>query len=152
MLLDARRRFREFGETYGQIHADMLLSACQAFGAEERLAFAAEMVECSNGPGGENLMRPIALHNLAYAVAESGDAERAVGLNGAAIRSSLATGATMDLGLCLLQAAVFAAGADDLVRATTLLGAGLAHFGMEVAPFQRQLLDPVEGGAAGAVG
>ena len=143
MLLDARRRFRELGESYGQIHADMLLSGFTAFDPEERLGFATEMVNLSSGPGGENLMRPIALHNLAYSVADCGDVDRALGLNRAALRSSLATGATMDIGLCLLQAASFSAAGGDLVRAATLLGAGLANFGMEMAPFQEELLAPI---------
>ena len=56
--------------------------------------------------------------------------------------SSEATGATMNLGLALIQAATFA-GDDEPERAVTLAAAGLAHFGMEMAPFQRRMLDPV---------
>ncbi len=142
MFLDARRRFIEIGESYGQIHADMLLTAFQEFTPEQRREFASEMVELSNRPGGENLMRPIALHCLAYPSWDLGEHERATGLNRAAIRSAEATGATMNLGLALIQAATFA-GADDPERAVTLAAAGLAHFGMEMAPFQRRMLDPV---------
>jgi len=142
MFLDARRRFIETGEPYGQIHTDMLLGASYEFPPEERLRFAQEMVELSNRPGGENLMRPIALHNLAYPVWDLGDHERAEGLNRAAIRSAEATGATMNLGLALIQAATFA-GDDEPERTVTLAAAGLAHFGMEMAPFQRRMLDPV---------
>lgn len=152
MLLDARRRFAELGETYGQIHTDMLLTAFDEFALEERLGFATEMVELSDRPGGENLMRPIALHSLAYVVMEGGDAERASGLNRAAIRSAVATGAAMDLGLALLQAATFAGGAGHHRRAATLVGAGIAHFGMELAPFQVARLDPVVESAAAALG
>ncbi len=143
MLLDARRRFVETGETYGQIHADMLLGSCQEFPPEERLSFAEEMVELSARPGGENLMRPIALHNLAYPVHDLGDRERALALNRASVRSSIATGATMDLGLALIQASTFARDDGPPDRVVKLAAAGLAHFGMEMAPFQRRLLDPV---------
>ena len=151
MLLDARRRFVENGESYGQIHADMLLSAFQEFPAEQRRQFASEMVELSNRPGGENLMRPIALHCLAYPSWDLGEHERAIGLNRAAIRSAEATGATMNLGLALIQAATFA-GSDDPERAVTLAAAGLAHFGMEMAPFQHRLLDPLLDGVCSQLG
>lgn len=151
-LLDARRRFTETGETYGQIHADMLLSGFQEFDAEERLRFANEMVELANGPGGERLMRPIALHNLAYATWDCAEEDRARGLNRAATRWALSTGTTMNLGLCLLQAAHFAAVDERPTDAATLLGAGLAHFGMRVAPFQEQKLDEVRDTIASALG
>jgi hypothetical protein len=52
----------------------------------------------------------------------------------------MATGASVVLGMCLLQAARFSHEAGDLVRAVTLLGAGLGHFAMKVAPFQDALL------------
>jgi len=142
MFLDARRRFIEIGEAYGQIHADMLLSASYEFPVEERLRFATEMVELSGRRGGESLMRPIALHNLAYPVHELGEHERANGLNRAAVRSAIATGATMNLGLALIQAATFAGRDNEHERVTKLAGAGIAHFGMEMAPFQRLLLAP----------
>ena len=143
MILDARRRFAELGETYGQTHADMLLGGFTELGPDERLRFATEMVELSERPGGENLMRPIALHNLAYVVAEVGEQDRASGLNHAAVRASTSTGATMVLGMSLLQAAHLARERDDLEGAATLLGAGLAHFAMAVAPFQQRLLRPI---------
>jgi hypothetical protein len=140
MLLDARRRFEVLGETYGQIHADMLLGGFAELAVPEQLRFATEMVELSERPGGENVMRPIALHNLAYAVAHGGDPVRAEGLNRAAVRSSMATGASIVLGMCLLQAASFSHEAGDWERASTLLGAGLGHFAMKVAPFQEASL------------
>ena len=143
MLLDARRRFVETGETYGQIHADMLLGSCYEFPPQERLRFGEEMVELSARPGGENLMRPIALHNVAYPLHELGEHERANEFNRAAVRSSVATGATMDLGLALIQAATFAAADGPPDRVVRLAAAGRAHFGMEMAPFQRRMLDPV---------
>ena len=130
----------------------MLLSGFQEFDAEERLRFATEMVELANGPGGERLMRPIALHNLAYATWDCGEEDRARGLNRAATRWALSTGTTMNLGLCLLQAAHFAALDDRPTHAATLLGAGLAHFGMRVAPFQEQKLDEVRDTIASALG
>ena len=124
MLLDARRRFVETGETYGQIHADMLLGSCYEFPPQERLRFGEEMVELSARPGGENLMRPIALHNVAYPLHELGEHERANEFNRAAVRSSVATGATMDLGLALIQAATFAAADGPPDRVVRLAAAG----------------------------
>ena len=143
MLLDARRRFVETGETYGQIHTDMLLGSCQEFPAQERLRFGEEMVELSARPGGENLMRPIAFHNVAYPLHELGETERAIEFNRAAVRSSVATGATMDLGLALIQAATFAAADGPPDRVVRLAAAGRTHFGMAMAPFQRRMLGPV---------
>ena len=143
MLLDARRRFVETAETYGQIHADMLLGSCQEFPPQERLRFGEEMVELSARPGGENLMRPIAFHNVAYPLHHLGETERAIEFNRAAVRSSLATGATMDLGLALIQAATFAAVDGPPDRVVRLAAAGRAHFGMAMAPFQHRLLDPL---------
>ena len=152
MFLEARRRFIEIGETYGQIHADMLLGASDEFAVEEQLRFAKEMVDLSGRRAGENLMRPIALHNLAYPLDDLGEHERAAGLNRAAVQSSLATGATMNLGLALIQAATFAHDGGPPERVAKLAGAGLADFGMEMAPFQQRRLDPALAGARARLG
>lgn len=151
-LLGARDRFLGLGETYGVIHADMLLTSFPQLPLEERLTLAEEMVELSARPGGDNLMRPIALHNLAYAVADHGARDRAAGLNRAAVRSAMASGTLIDLGLALFQAARFAAEAGRHDRSVVLLAAGETHFGMAVAPFQREMLDLVRSAATAALG
>ncbi len=152
MLLDARERFGALGETYGVIHADMLLTSFPQLPPTEQLRLAEEMVTLSAEPGGDNLMRPIALHNLAYAVASQGSHERAAGLNRAAVRSAMASGTLIDLGLALFQAALFASRAGRHDRATVLLAAGEAHFAMDVAPFQRAQLADILPAARAALG
>ncbi len=141
-FLEARRRFIEMGESYGQIHADMILTTFTEFAIEERIRFATEMVDLAQRQGGERLMRPIAFHNLAYPTWELGERERALGLNRIAILSAISTGATIDLGLGLLQAAMFASGLGEPERAAMMFGAGTTHFGMQLAPFQQTLLAP----------
>jgi predicted ATPase len=152
LFLQARRRFMEMGETYGQIHADMILTSFLEFPLEERLRFATEMVTISRQSGAENLMRPIALHNLAYPVWEAGERDRAMGLNRASIRSAVATGAMIDLGLGLIQAATFAGEGGEAERAATLFGAASTHFGMAMAPFQREQAEPAEASARADIG
>jgi len=151
-FLEARRRFIEMGESYGQIHADMILTTFREFAIEERLRFAEEMVDLAQHHGGERLMRPIAFHNLAYPTWELGERERAQGLNRIAIRSAMTTGATIDLGLGLIQAATFAAEQGEAERAAVLFGAGSAHFGMQLAPFQQADLEPAVEQAQAAIG
>ncbi|MCB2177134.1 MAG: winged helix-turn-helix domain-containing protein [Actinomycetales bacterium] len=151
-LLDARERFGALGETYGVIHADMLLTSFPQLPPAEQLRLAEEMVALSAEPGGDNLMRPIALHNLAYAVASQGSRERAAGLNRAAVRSAVASGTLIDLGLALFQAARFASDAGRHDRAVVLLAAGEAHFAMDVAPFQRAQLADIVPTARAALG
>ena len=153
LLLEARSRFAEMGETYGQIHADMLLSIPSgAFSIEERVRLATEMVEISARPGGENLMRPVAFHNLAHAVWDMGERERALGLNRLSVSAGRATGADMTLGMGLIQAGTFASELGKAERAATLIGAGLAHFGMDLAPLQVALLRPAKDAALSQLG
>jgi predicted ATPase len=152
LFLEARRRFIEMGESYGQIHADMILVTFREFSIEERLRFANEMVELAQRHGGESLMRPIAFHNLAYPTWQVGERERAQGLNRLAIRSAMATGATIDLGLGLIQAATFAAERGNAEQAAMMFGAGSTHFGMDMAPFQQEDLAPAVELAQKAIG
>jgi len=143
MLEDGRERFIAMGETYGQVHADMLLGSLVEEGLEYRLRHCEEMVRLGEEPGADRLIRPIAFHNLAYAVWDAGQLDRAEGLNRAAARTALETGATVNSGLALLQAATFAGRRGDAASAATLFGAGNAHFMMQQAPFMKRLAQPV---------
>ncbi len=152
MLLDARRRFVEMGEPYGQLHTDMLLCGIREIPLAERIRFGEEMVGIAQRQGGENTARPTAFHSLAFGVWNTGDWERAEGLNRICIRSALAAGNEITLGLGLMQAAIFAAERGHGERSARLLGAGSTHFAMAVAPFMRQTLDPAEEQARNAIG
>ena len=152
MLLDARRRFVEMGEPYGQLHSDMVLSTISEFPVAERIRIAEEMVAIARNQGGENTARPTAFHSLAFATWHDGERERAEGLNRICIRSALATGNAITLGLGLMQAAIFAAERGHGERSARLLGAGSTHFAMAVAPFMRETLDPAEEQARKAIG
>ena len=152
MLLDARRRFVEMGEPYGHLHADMVLSTISEFPVSERIRIAEEMVAIARNQGGENTARPTAFHSLAFATWHDGERERAEGLNRICVRSALATGNTITLGLGLMQAGIFAAERGHGERSARLLGAGSKHFAMAVAPFMRETLDPAEEQARKAIG
>jgi len=152
MLLDARRRFVEMGEPYGHLHADMVLSTISEFPVAERIRIAEEMVAIAKNQGGENTARPTAFHALAFVTWDDGERERAEGLNRICVRSALATGNAITLGLGLMQAAIFAADRGHGERSARLLGAGSTHFAMAVAPFMRETLDPAEEQARTAIG
>lgn len=152
LLLDARRQFIEIGETYGQTHADMLLGTFTEFDPEIRAEFATEMVELGRRQGGDNTILPIALHNLAYPAWFMHEYERAWGLNRLAVRAAMASGMIMNLGLALLQGAMFEAERGDTERAAVMFGAGTTHFGMQLAPFQEVMLAPAREASAAALG
>ncbi|MEN8114457.1 MAG: hypothetical protein ABFS21_08705, partial [Actinomycetota bacterium] len=152
MLLDARRRFAEIGEPYGQLHTDMVLGTIRELPVEERLRIAEEMVAIAQRQGGENTARPTAFHALAFATWDTGERERAEGLNRICIRSALATGNEITLGMGLMQAGMFAAERGHGGRSARLLGAGLTHFAMVVAPFMQDELDPAIGQARSVIG
>ena len=136
---DGRRRFIEIGETYGQAHADLLLASMYESGVDYRLRYAEEMVELAQAPGADRIIRSPALLSLANAVWDSGDRIRAQGLNRAAVRSALETGASVNVGLDLLQAATFAGHLGQAERAARLFGAGDRHFNMARAPFMERV-------------
>ena len=152
LLLDARRRFIEIGETYGQTHVDMLLGTFKEFDPEIRAEFANEMLELGRRQGGDNTILPIALHNLAYPTWAMSELERAWGINRLAVRAAIASGMVMNLGLALIQAATFEGEQGDPERAAVLFGAGRAHFGMQLAPFQEVDLGPAVEAAVVALG
>ena len=152
MLLDARRRFVQMGEPYGQLHTDMVLTTIREIPVVERVRLSEEMVAIANRQGGENTARPTAFHSLAFSVWDTGDWERAEGLNRICNRSALAAGTEITLGLGLMQAGIFAAERGHGERAARLLGAGETHFAMAVAPFMSETLDPAEEQARAAIG
>ena len=119
------------------------------FDPEIRAEFATEMLELGRRQGGDNTILPIALHNLAYPTWFMGEHERAWGLNRLAISAAIASGMVMNLGLALIQAATFEGTHGDPDRAAVLFGAGRAHFGMQLAPFQEVDLRPGRRGRRG---
>lgn len=152
MFLDARRQFVEIGELYGQVHADMILSSFTEFAVEERHRFATEMVDIAQGEYGQSSSESIAFHSLAYTTWDLGEHQRGERLNRIAIRSAATTNTAMNLGLGLLQAAVFAARLGNSERSALMFGAGHAHFGMMVAPFQQEMFEPAQEQARSILG
>jgi len=142
MLEEGRRRFVAMGEVYGQVHADMILATLDGESLDFRLRFSEEMVRLGERPGADILIKSAALHALAYGVWDAGDLDRAEGLNRASARSAFETGATVNTGLTLRQAATFAGQRGKPERCAILFGAGKTHFAMAVAPFQERAARP----------
>ncbi len=141
MLFEARRRFLDMGEPYGQLHADMIISTIRELPVDERVRLGEEMVAIAQRQGGENTPRPTAFHALASATWDTGEWERAEGMNRVCIRSALATGNEITLGMGLMQAGMFAAERGHGERSARLLGAGSTHFAMALAPFMAKELN-----------
>jgi hypothetical protein len=139
-------------EQRGQVHADMILATLFEEGLEYRLRYAEEMVRLGEQPGADRLIQSAAFHALAYAVWDASEFDRVEGLNRAAGRSDLETGATVNTGLDLLQDATFAGHRDQAERAATLFGAGDTHFTMQKVPFQEALSQPVVDAAREVLG
>ena len=140
------------GEVYGQVHADLVLATLYAEDKDFRLRYSEEMVRLGEQPGADRLIQSAGFHALAYAVWDGGELDRAEGLNRAAARSDLETGATVNTGLALLQAATFAGLRGQAERAATLFGAGDTHFVMQKAPFQDRIAQPAIDAAEGTLG
>ncbi len=151
-LEEGRRRFIGIGEAYGQGHADMLLASMYEEGVDYRLRFAMEMVELSEQRGSDRAIRSPALCLLAYAVWDAGDRDRAEGLNRAALRSALETGASVNIGLDLLQTATFAGHQGRSERCARLFGAGDRYFTMARAPFMHRVFGEATAAATEALG
>ena len=152
MLLEARRRFSEMEEPFGQIHADMLIGRADKLPINERLRIGEEMVAVAQHIGGENTARPTAFHAIAYPTWDIGETDRAEGLNRICVRSALASGNEITLGMGLYQAAVFASRRENPERAARLFGAAVSHFGMDLPPFYEIFLRPDVDHARAAVG
>jgi len=152
MLEDGRRRFIAMGEVYGQVHADMILATLHDESLAYRLRYSEEMVRLGERPDADSLIKSAAFHALAYVVWDAGDFDRAEGLNRVSARSAFETGATVNTGLTLLQAATFAGHRGQAERCATLFGAGKTHFAMHLAPFQERTARPAIDVAMEALG
>jgi len=152
MLFEARRRFLDMGEPYGQLHADMIIDTIRELPVDERVRIGEEMVAIARRQGGENTARPAAFHALASAIWDTGEWERAEGMNRVCIRSALATGNEITLGMGLMQAGMFAAERGHGERSARLLGAGSTHFAMALAPFMAQELNTAADQARAVIG
>jgi tetratricopeptide (TPR) repeat protein len=139
MLEEGRRRFIAMDEVYGQVHADMILCCLYGEGREFRLKYAKEMVRLSEQPGADRIMRAAGFFQLANAVWDFDEFDRAEGLNRVSARSSLETAANVNSAISLLQAATFAGHRGDAGRAAMLFGAGDRHFAMHKAPFMERV-------------
>ena len=142
MLEEGRRRFITVGDTFGQLHANMFIPNVGDPGIDVKLRYAEESIDLSNRAGADPLMRPTALHNLAFSVWEAGERERAIGANRLSARAAIETGSTVASGMALLQAGLFAGLSGHPERAAILHGAGDAHFVMVRAPFYDRQLQP----------
>ncbi len=142
MLEEGRRRFITVGDTFGQVHANMFIPNVGDPGIDAKLRYAEESIELSNRPGADPLIRPTALHNLAFSVWEAGERERAIGANRLSARAAIETGSTVASGMAFLQAGLFEGLSGDPERAAILHGAGDAHFVMVRAPFYDRQLQP----------
>ena len=109
-------------------------------------------MELAGRPDADPLIRPVALHNLAYGVWNAGERERAIGQNRLSARAALDTGATINSGMAFLQAGLFEALAGDPERAAVLFGAGDAHFVMQMPAFYDRQLRPGIEAATAALG
>jgi predicted ATPase/DNA-binding SARP family transcriptional activator len=152
MLLTAKELFAATGDNYGVVHAGMVIGGAMGRPLSERLEIANEMVEAAERLGGDNAQRPTAYHSLAYVTWEDGHEERAKGLNRACVRSALASGTLITLGLALMQASYFAGFEGDAEGCALLRGAGEAHFAFEMPPFHERALAPAVEAARDALG
>jgi hypothetical protein len=130
----------------------MMIQRGSRLPASERLRIGEEMVAIAQRIGGENTSRPTALHGMAYPMWEIGETDRAEGLNRICIRSALATGNEIVLGMGLYQAAAFASRSERPDRAARLFGAGTSHFAMDLPPFYEAHLRPDVDHARAAIG
>jgi hypothetical protein len=71
---------------------------------EAKLRYARESIELGDRPGADPLSRPVAFHNLAFIVWESGERERVVGLNRISARLAREMGARVTSGMAFFQA------------------------------------------------
>jgi len=142
MLEEGRRLFIAIGDTYGQVHANMFIPNVGDRSVETRLRYAQESAELADRPGADPLIRPTALHNLAFSVWSAGERERAVGLNRISARSALEMGVTVTSGMAFLQAGLFAGFGGNGERAAVLYGAGDRYFVMQKPPFYNRQLQP----------
>jgi len=142
LLQEGRRQFIAVGDTYGQMHANMFIQNVGERPIDVQLRYAEESMRLSDEPGADPLMRPTALHNLAFSVWNAGDHERAQGQLRLSARSALETGAIVSSGMAFLLGGLMEGLDGDPKRAAVLYGAGDAHFVMEMPPFYIRQLQP----------
>jgi predicted ATPase/DNA-binding SARP family transcriptional activator len=142
LLEEGRRQFIAVGDTYGQMHANMFIQNVGDRPVDVQLRYSEESMRLSDEPGADPLMRPTALHNLAFSVWNAGERERARGQLRLSARSALETGATVSSGMAFLLGGLMEGIEGDPERAAVLYGAGDAHFVMEKPPFYVRQLQP----------
>ena len=142
ILEEGRRRFIATDDPYGQMHANMFIPQAGPMDVPTKLRYARESMELVDRPGADPLIRPTALHNLAFAEWHAGNRGRAIALSQVAARSALEMGITVTSGMVFMEAALFASLTDDPVRAASLYGAGDRFFVMAKAPFHVRQLQP----------
>ncbi len=142
LLEEGRRQFIAVGDAYGQMHANMFIQNVGDRPVDVQLRYAEESMRLSDEPGADPLLRPTALHNLAFSVWNAGDRERARGQLRLSARSALEIGATVSSGMAFLLGGLMGGLDGDPERAAVLFGAGDAHFVMEMPPFYIRQLQP----------
>jgi predicted ATPase len=142
LLEEGRRQFIAVGDAFGQMHANMFIQNVGDRPVDVQLRYAEESMRLSDEPGADPLLRPTALHNLAFSVWNAGDRERARGQLCLSARSALETGATVSSGMAFLLGGLMDGLDGDPERAAVLYGAGDAHFVMEMPPFYIRQLQP----------
>jgi predicted ATPase/DNA-binding SARP family transcriptional activator len=152
LLEEGSRQFIAVGDTYGQMHANMFIQNVGDRPVDVQVRFSEESVQLSDKPGADPLMRPTALHNLAFSVWHAGERERARGQLRLSARSALETGATVASGMAFLLGGLIEGIEGDPERAAVLYGAGEAHFVMEKPPFYVRQLQPGIDAATAALG
>jgi tetratricopeptide (TPR) repeat protein len=152
LLEEGRRQFIAVGDAYGQMHANMFIPNVGDRPVDVQLRYAEESMRLSGEPGADPLLRPTALHNLAFSVWNAGDRERARGQLCVSARSALETGAIVSSGMAFLLGGLMEGLDGDPERAAVLYGAGDAHFVMEMPPFYIRQLQPGIDAATAALG
>ncbi len=141
MFEEGTAAFIAVGDTYGQMHANMFIPNVGDQAGRCQLRYAEESMRLSDEPGADPVMRPTALHNLAFSVWNAGDRERAR-VSSVSARSALEIDATVSSGMAFLLGGLMEGVAGDPERAAVLYGAGDAHFVMEKPPFYVRQLQP----------
>ncbi len=133
LLYGVRRHFIETGDLEGQIRADRVLVTMTALDLDERGRLSDEMGDLAKRTDFGNL-RYEAAKATAIVSWDTGDRDRAVVANRAALRVAVAGGSLHDVGSALLYAGTFAAHSGHPERAARLIGAGSPARGFGPGP------------------
>ncbi len=134
-LYEVRQHFIEIDDAEGQVRADRVLVTMRVLPTDERQRIGHEMLGLARIQGGGQLRYEAARGNATVSW-DSGDRDRAVAMNRAAVRAAVVGGSVTDLGSGLLHAGVFAACIGDAGRAARLIGAGQRLCGVAPGPYQ----------------